>query len=390
MTDDACLVCGSADVTLLAELPPVPVQSTALFDSAAEARAAPRGRLRLVGCRRCSAVSNAAFEADLVPYDGDYENSQLFSPRFRRFAEQLSDDLVQRHGLRGKHVVEVGCGKGEFLALMCERGSMRGTGFDPTYRGEVDALAAGGSMRILPTWFDERAAADPADIVCCRHVLEHVAEPATFLRSIRRAMTPGTVLYVEVPNARFTFTDSGLWDLIYQHCVYYTGEALEAVARAAGFEVERRRDAFEGQFLALEARAVDAPEGEHVAPVAGAPGVVATLAAEAQRFSALVERWRERLAEWCEDGRRVALWGAGAKGVTFLNLAADTELVRVAVDVNERKQGRFLAGTGHRVDSPARLAEVPPDVVVVTNRAYEAEIEADLARAGIETDLVSL
>jgi SAM-dependent methyltransferase len=397
VTNDVCLACGSSDVRLLVDLPAVPVQSTALFASADTARAAPSGRLRLVGCHHCSAASNAVFRADLVPYDSSYENSQLFSPRFRAFAEDLSDDLVARHALGGGHVVEVGCGKGEFLALICTRGSMRGTGFDPTYDGEVDALGTPGSVRIKRTWFDERAADDPADVVCCRHVLEHIPEPVGFLGSIRRAMRPDTVLYLEVPNARFTFTESGLWDLIYQHCIYFTAEALEAAVHAAGFAVERQQVVFDEQFLALEATATDRPhEPRTTARVATAASVVDGFWAETVRFASLVDAWHERLTSWHEAGRRVALWGAGAKGVTFLNLTADTESagdtgpIEVVVDVNERKQGHYLAGTGHRVDPPARLKAIQPDVVLIANRAYEAEIATALSELGLDASIESL
>jgi SAM-dependent methyltransferase len=388
---NTCLVCASPRVRPLLDLPAVPLQSTALFPSAEAGRAAPSGRLRLVGCDRCSAVSNAAFVADSVPYESSYENSQLFSPRFRAFAEQLSDHLVDRFELEGKHVVEVGCGKGEFLALLCTRGSLRGTGFDPTYDGESDALTGAATLQILPTWFDEHAGSDPADLVCCRHVLEHIADPVAFLRSIRRPMRPDTVLYLEVPNAAFTFTEAGLWDLIYQHCIYFTADALTAAVRSAGFDVLQQGSVFDGQFLAVEAIATSRPDEEReVEPVVDADATMDRLAEQAARFARVVDEWRSRLADWRAASKRVALWGAGAKGVSFLNVVSPDDGVGVVVDMNVRKQGRHLAGTGHLVEQPDVLRRYEPEVVVVANKAYEGEIAAALAALGLGPVIASL
>lgn len=384
-------MCRRPGTRLLIDLPGVPLQSTALFASQEAGRTAPTGRLRLVGCDHCSAASNSAFVADLVPYDTAYENSQLFSPRFRAFAERLADDLIERFALEGRHVVEVGCGKGEFLALLCERGSLRGTGFDPTYDGEAEALTGTGTLTILPTWFDENAAGDPTDLVCCRHVLEHIDDPVSFLRRIRQPMQPDTALYLEVPNAAFTFTESGLWDLIYQHCIYFTGDALAGAVEAAGFDVVRRRSVFEDQFLALEAAATDRDDKpRNLRPAANAVATVDDFVVQAGRFTDVMDRWRGRLAHWRSSGRRVAMWGAGAKGVTFLNLVASDNEVETVVDVNPRKQGRHLAGTGHRVDVPTVLQQHRPDVVIVANQAYEAEIVGVLADLGVTAEIVAL
>ena len=61
----------------------------------------------------------------------DYESSQAFSPRFIEYAKELAIRLIDRHGLRGKDIVEIGCGAGDFLALICALGGSRGVGIDP-------------------------------------------------------------------------------------------------------------------------------------------------------------------------------------------------------------------------------------------------------------------
>jgi SAM-dependent methyltransferase len=395
-----CLVCGAGEGEPVLDLAAVPVLSTELHRSADAALKAARGDLQLVYCRRCTAITNRAFRTTDVEYGQAYENSQMFSPRFRAYVEDLCRHLADRYDLAGRHVVEVGSGKGEFLTLLCALAGSRGTGFDPTYfpdgGGAGDDGGEGPPVVFVPEMFDEHSLVDPPDLVCFRHVLEHLDDPVGVLQMIGRGMGDRSALYVEVPNAAFTFTDTGLWDLIYQHCSYFTGGALEHALHAAGFQVVELRSVFDDQFLAAEAvpRTVDDDSVTEHRGDAGREVEGDALAAGA-RFAQLIEGWRTDLAAKQRAGERVALWGAGAKGVTYLNLVAPadagaTHPVSHVVDVNVRKHGYHLPGTGHRVEAPASLIDARPDLVIVTNPVYASEISAELAGLGVQTGIETL
>ena len=140
------------------------------------------------------------------------------------------------NGIDGGVVVEIGSGKGEFLSLLARNGRNRAIGFDPSYRGESDDTLDESPGRDRAGVL--RRALGPADIdlVCLRHVLEHIGEPVAFLARIHAAMIASrhAVLYVEVPNATFTLTESGCWDLIYQHCTYFSSTSLTLRAGSRG------------------------------------------------------------------------------------------------------------------------------------------------------------
>lgn len=380
-------MCTSADVHPFIDAGSVPVQCTALHADRPSALAAPLGRMELVLCASCATVTNAAFDERLVAYDGAYENSQLFSPTFRSYAAGLADRLIRDHGLSGGHVVEVGSGKGEFLAMLAEAGAGSATGYDPTYGGEVDHLDPSLGVRLVRTMFDASTVQESPALICSRHVLEHVADPVAMLRSLRDAVAgdPSCLLYVEVPDAAYTFTPSGVWDIIYQHCSYFSDVSLGHVAAAAGFRVTDLRSVFEGQFLSLEARP-STPQRPVLPPdPARVATTVAGLLAFADSYRSIVDDWGERLGRWSSEGRRCVLWGGGAKGVTFLNLVGSG--IEAVVDLNVRKQGRFLPGTAHEVLAPDALRAIAPDVVVVMNPAYEAEIRHDLAMLGLSPEI---
>jgi hypothetical protein len=117
----------------------VPTNSCILLSTHDEAVNYPRGEIRLAFCPGCGFISNVAYDARLTEYSGRYEETQGFSPTFNSFHERLARSLVERHDLHGKELIEIGCGKGEFLKLLCDLGGNRGLGFDPGYsvqRGE--------------------------------------------------------------------------------------------------------------------------------------------------------------------------------------------------------------------------------------------------------------
>src|SRR5688572_12894943 len=107
---EPCPVCDSAATAALAEFPRVPVYCNVLRPFREEALAADVAEMRLERCGGCGHMFNAAFRPELMAYDPRYENSLHFSPLFQTYASEMAARLVERYGLRGKQVVEIGCG----------------------------------------------------------------------------------------------------------------------------------------------------------------------------------------------------------------------------------------------------------------------------------------
>ena len=388
-----CPACEDTAAQPLVAMAGVPVMCGVLWGTRAEALGAARGDIELVACTRCSLLRNAAFDEALVDYEGNYDNSLHFSPTFQRYADGLARRLVGRYGLRGGTVVEIGSGKGDFLRALCELGDNRGWGYDPAYTGEQ--AGADDRVTFVPDYFShETAAALPArpDLVCARHVLEHMTDPAPLLATVRRAAGPSTVLYLEVPDAAYVLTPPGLWDLIYPHVGYYTATALRHVAVRAGFAPLEVASSFGGQYLWVEARGSDAPAAGPTPepPADEVEAVLAVASGFADMHRKTVAGWADQLAEAADRGTRMALWGAGTKGATFLNVVPGAADIASVVDVNPRKRGRYVPGTGHEVWSPGDLVAEPPDVVLVMNSLYEDEIRRTLADLGLDDTTVSV
>jgi len=380
-----CPVCCSAHPKDLINLRQIPVLCNVLWPTAEAAQTAPRGDMQLMFCRSCGHVFNAAFEPALMAYSPEYENSLHHSPRFQHYAEELARDLVERHNLRDKDIIDIGCGKGEFLSLLCEMGGNRGLGFDPSY---VPGPTVSPRIEVVLDYYSEQYANRQADFVMCRHVLEHIAEPIEFVKRVRRSIgnRMETVVFFEVPNALYTLRDMGIWDLIYEHVSYFSASSLARLFVNCGFDVHRVQETYGGQFLTIEARPTTTPQGILHTEAKDLTAMAADAEAFAQRYTEKVAEWTAKLENLYTQQQRVVVWGAGSKGVTFLNVIRPA-CVEYAVDLNPRKHGMFVAGTGQRILPPDSVQGYNPQVVLVMNPLYEAEIRATLESFGLRPQL---
>src|SRR5207248_5296820 len=129
-----------------------------------------------------------AFDAALLRYGAQYDNTQLSSAVFKAYVQGLVRHLIDERQVRGAQIVEVGCGKGGFIrALVADPAANNtGIGFDPSYVGPE--LDADGRLRFERRYYDATCTDVPADVVVCRHVIEHVPEPVRLLRAIASAL----------------------------------------------------------------------------------------------------------------------------------------------------------------------------------------------------------
>jgi SAM-dependent methyltransferase len=385
-----CPACSARDIVIAAEVDNVPVHVGVLWPSAEAARQCPRGFIRLAFCTNCGFLFNATFDEGLVDYGLSYDNALHFSSVFQEYELDLAQRLVERYQLYKKLIVEIGCGSAHFLGLLSQLGDNRGLGFDPSHEPEqLDELAMG-RVEVRRQLFDEASAAAGASLLCARHLLEHIAEPRKLLESLRRSLEGGSaILYFEVPNALLILERLSVWDLMYEHCGYFTSGSLERIFGTTGFEVIEVAETYGGQFVGIEARVANTHSVE-MAP-AELAHMSSLVAAFSDHFEGMRRVWNERLVQFGDQGKKVVVWGAGGKGVSFMNFLGEAHRVDSLVDVNPRKQGMYLAGTGHEILAPEALIDRLPDVVVVMNPLYEDEITAHVRSLGMSgTSIVTL
>ena len=386
-----CPVCSSTNFLEFIHISQVPVHCNVLWPSREQAFSAPKGDILLGFCRDCGHIFNLAFNPELVGYTQEYENSLHFSPRFQSYISWLANHLIDRYGLQGKEIIEIGSGKGEFLKLICERGGNCGTGFDPSYVPSAEDEQQDRCVRFIQEFYSEQYLAHPADLVCSRHVLEHIRYPATFIQMLRRGIGNGQnrVVFIEVPNVAFIIQDRSIWDIIYEHCSYFSQSSMDYLFQRCGFKSLDLYETYAGQFLCIEALPDEPSDSAPVSiRLADREKLAQGVVAFGNLFTKKVSEWQETLSKLTREGKRVVVWGAGSKGVTFLNILKTQSRIDYVVDINPRKTGKYVAGTGQRIVTPDFLRKYRPDNIILMNGIYQDEVSQQLKDLAVRAELL--
>lgn len=381
--NQACEACGESGLVAFYEATAVPSQTCVLLDTGQEAASYPSGDLLLGFCPACGFIQNTRFDQNLVDYSVPTEESQAFSPKFNEFANWLADQLVDRYQLSGKSVLEIGCGKGDFLLLLAERGIAHGVGIDPGYLPERLATPET-EVEFVRDWYGPESSTRTGDLVLTRHLMEHVPNVTEFFGWLREstAATTGSALYTEVPDVERVLVEGAFWDVYYEHCSYFSQDSLARTLKGAGFEVQWVERGFDDQYLLAGAVPSARRARRYEDSVERMGSLVESFAIKAEAGR---KQWREAIERVVAGGGSVAVWGGGSKAVAFLASIAASGLT--VVDINPFKQGKWLPGVSVRVQPPETLLDNPPDLVIPMNPIYVDEIKRDLEQMGLSPEI---
>lgn len=393
-SQQACRSCGVDLGAVFCDLGVMAVANSYL-PQGSDPLAEPRYPLRARVCPACRLVQLDHI-VDPAQIFTDYAYFSSASSSFCDHAARYCSEMTARLGLNGQSfVVEVAANDGYLLRNFVALG-VPCLGVEPAGNVAQRAIAAGVPM-LHGFWTVQTAAQvvaqhGPADLIIANNVLAHVPDINGFVAALALALAQDGVLTIEAPQI-MAMVDQGQFDTIYhEHYSYWSLLALEPVLARHGLTVfDIAPLATHGGsmrvFAAKAPRAAsDALRDWRRAEAACGLQDDAFYTGFQDNTAAIVAQFRAWLA--ARAGRRIAAYGAAAKGNTFLNAAGvgAGDLLAVA-DLSPAKQGRLLPGSHIPVLSPAAMLAQAPDDVLILPWNIAPEITQQLRAAGYDGGL---
>lgn len=384
-----CRSCGGPLKASLLDLGRMPLANR-LLDPAAACAEEPTYPLHVRVCGDCLlAQHDLAIDPKILFSDYVYFSSM--SQAWVAHARELVDRAVRRFDLGADDlVVEIASNDGYLLRHVVERG-IPTLGIEPAANIAEAARAAG-----VPTecrFFSLATARDlmrerrPASLAIANNVLAHVPQLNDFLAGVALLLEPGGVFIAEFPHLLELMQSTELDTVYHEHFFYLSLLALEPALARAGlrlFDVERL-PTHGGSLRIFAGHAAgqrqEMPGVAEVRAVEKAAGLdrLETYAGFAAKAEPVRHSLRRFLAEARAQGKRVAGFGAAAKGTTLLNYCGATAAdLAFVVDQTPAKIGKLLPGCRIPVVGLDRLEADHPDVILILPWNHKDEIVAKL------------
>jgi len=354
MSTKQCRLCHSEETSVCLELKRMPRNIQRLLKKD-ELDADCPVSLSLRQCDRCGFVQlPPVLDSD---YYDDYLMTTSHSLQMREYQDDQAKDFVERFGLKGKHVKEMGCGDGNYLSHLAAAGAIA-SGIEPSEKFRKLAIERGFDVESGYVTSGRHLLGSPFDGFVTRQVLEHVPDIHDFLSCIRGNLKEGAYGLIEVPSLEKALLDRRFYDFFPDHVNYFSQRTLRLSLELNGFEVLETKSGMFGEYnIAI----VRLPVSDDLSAV---QSTLNSLSREIELF----------IAQTKSKGKKVAIWGAGGKGLSVMS-AADVSLVDMLVDGDVHKQGLYSPLSHLLVQAPKILKnDSNLGAVLITAMAYHREI----------------
>ncbi|MBM3251245.1 MAG: class I SAM-dependent methyltransferase [Candidatus Omnitrophica bacterium] len=309
--------------------------------------------LRVYQCSGCGLVQ---LDSGPVPYYKEVIRAVGFSREMMNFRQKQFASLIDKFSLKGKKVIEIGCGCGEYLSIMQECG-VQAYGLEYSRLSVARCIKNGlKASRGFIRGSTEKLKYAPFDAFYILSFLEHLPDPNSVLRGIFNNLRDGAVGLVEVPNFDMILRNKIFSEFMTDHLFYFTKETLATALRLNGFRVIECNQVWRDYIISAVVK-----KGERLD--------LADFYKYQVKLKNEVEGYLRRF-----KNKKVAIWGAGHQALAVIALLNLSGKIQYVIDSAPFKQGKFTPATHIPIVAPDILKLEPPDAVIIMAAGYSNEV----------------
>jgi 2-polyprenyl-3-methyl-5-hydroxy-6-metoxy-1,4-benzoquinol methylase len=309
-----------------------------------------------LGVAQCSACGLVQLRNTPVAYYKDVIRASAYSDEMRTFRLTQFDQFIVDHKLHNKQVIEIGCGRGEYLTLMQEAG-MTAFGLEHLESSVEYCRNTGLSVtQGYPDDADMTFDNAPYDAFLILNFFEHLPDPVTTLKAVSKNLSDDAIGLIEVPNFDAIMDKKLFSEFINDHLFYFTRETLESTLRNNGFDILDSRSIWHDYILSITVRKKQ-------------PTNLSALTGYQQKIADELNTYLDRHRD-----KKCAVWGAGHQALAVLSLADLGSKIELVLDSAPFKQNKYTPATHIPIKDPSSISDEKIELVIIMAAAYTNEI----------------
>ncbi len=305
---------------------------------------------------QCSGCGLVQLSNDPVPYYKEVIRAAAFSEEMKQFRKNQFDSFAQKFSLNNKKIIEIGCGRGEFLSIM-QQSDMDAHGLE--YSEESVTQCINNGLKVSKGFIQsstDKLEHAPFDAFFMLNFLEHLPDPNATLRGIYNNLTDDAIGLVEVPNFDMILRNNLFSEFTSDHLLYFTKETLNTALILNGFEIIDSKEIWYDYIISAFVKKRGRTDISYF-----------------HKYQAGLKNEIEEYILRFKD-KKVAIWGAGHQALAVISLTGLAGKVRYVVDSATFKQGKYTPATHIPIVSPDTLNSDPVDAVIVMAASYSDEV----------------
>lgn len=357
MNRDKCLICDSRSSSkdMLLSLPNMPA-SAQNIPTKDELDSDYSISLNLYQCSCCGLVQ---LDAEPVAYYKHVIRAGGGSSTMINLRRQEYEDFMKRFDLQNKRVIEIGCGRGEFLKVWKEF-PIEAVGIE--YDDNLVKEANDNGLNVCKAYAENAGTqlpGAPYDAFVQFNFMEHQPDPNGMVQCIYNNLTDDGVGLVTVPSLEYILQYDGYYELIRDHLAYYSEGALRYLFEKNGFDV-------------VGCRTVNRDTHEIIVRKRKKVNVESWK----QNFLDLKDEIEQYVDEYLSKGKKVAIWGASHQGFTLASSLQLSDKISYIIDSAVFKQGKYAPGSHIPIYGRDHYKEEPVASILIVAPGYTDEIAA--------------
>jgi len=280
--------------------------------------------------------------------------------QFRNFLNQFS--------LQNKKVIEIGCGRGEYLCLMKRCGA---DAYGLEYSTSSVKYCVKNGLKVSEGFIARGAQKiedAPFDAFFMLNFLEHLPDPNSTLKGIWNSLRSNAVGIIEVPNFDMILRKKLFSEFTSDHLLYFTKETLNTILRMNGFDIIDCRVVWHDYIISAVVKKRIKLD-------------ISLFYKHQEKIKNQVDAYISRFKD-----KKVAIWGAGHQALALISLVSLADKIKYVVDSAPFKQGRYTTASHLPIVSPEELIKNPVEAVIVMAASYSDEV-ARIIRKKIGKDM---